>query len=171
MSMVSSAISTGRTSRWQELSELPAQLGELLTEAGLRDVGRWWQELDFFSRRQVFQLWADCVAMNEGQRIIACVEGEFVEADEIPENGVWHNDFYEYLVNHEEFFVQERKFHVCTRHPLARAAIEAGRIPRGFTCGLEENACPMKRILMAAPGKSVRLKLGFYAAERAGIHG
>jgi len=174
MSMVSSAISTGGTSRWQELSELPAQLGELLTEAGLRDVGRWWQELDLTARYEVFQLWTDCLAANEGQQIVAYVEGEFVEDEEMDSGGFWHQELYNYLVNHELHFHNENHrhfFHACTQHPLAKAAIEAGRIPSGFTCGLDENACPMKRILMAAPGKSVRLKLGFYAAERAGIHG
>jgi hypothetical protein len=147
-----------------ELAELPLQLGELLTEAGLRDVVTWWLELDFSSRRQVHQLWADCIAANAGQHIVACVEGEFVEDEEMDDGGFWHQELYNYLVNHELHFDEDHHryfFQGCTQHPLAKAAIAAGRIPSNFTCGLDATSCPMKKILAVAPGKTMRLRLGF----------
>jgi hypothetical protein len=169
MSTFLSTIAEGSRCHAEELAAVPSELGDLLVEAGLRDVRGWWQELDFDSRYQVFQLWKDCVAANEGQQIVACVEGEFIEEGSEPEE-VWHSDFYEYLVNHEEFFVQERRFHVCTQHPLARSAIEAGGIPASFNCGLSESACPMRRLLAVAQGKAFRLKLGFHAKEDDSAH-
>jgi hypothetical protein len=73
----------------------------------------------------------------------------------------WHDDYYDYLVNHEVYLFQVpgHVVHVCTAHPLAAAAARAGCIPTGFSCPLRRPDCPMERLLSCAPGKSFCVSL------------
>jgi hypothetical protein len=91
------------------------------------------------------------------------VIGRFVDAarcDEPCDDLDASDDLYEYLVNHELSFEGGRRYHICSAHPEARAALRAGRIPAGFRCPLANEACPMRAILRRAPGCDVRLSIG-----------
>jgi hypothetical protein len=146
------------------MSGLPVLLAEILEESGVRDVPEWWERLDQATREQIIQLWEDCAAEYQGQRVAAGVEG-YREEEPSDVGYFWHREFYDFLVNHELRFPEEPKFHVCTRHPLAEAAVRNGVIPAGFRCAVPEADCPMERLLKRVPGSSVRLGLGFRAVE------
>jgi hypothetical protein len=84
------------------------------------------------------------------------VVARFVEPGEVSEPA---NDFYEYLVNHEICIDDGPKYHICSAHPDARAAVGAGYIPAGFRCPRGEKECPMRSLLALCPGRDVRLSL------------
>ena len=67
----------------------------------------------------------------------------------------------EHLLEHPEIVLEASitrpTFHICTRHPVARATLASGRIPADFACPLDPTAGPMRRFLDAAPGRSLRL--------------
>jgi hypothetical protein len=68
-------------------------------------------------------------------------------------------DYYEYLVNHEISLEDGRRFHVCSAHPRARAALACGEIPANFECPFAKDGCPMRALLACAPGSAVVLSL------------
>jgi hypothetical protein len=84
------------------------------------------------------------------------VVARFVEPGEVSETA---DDFYEYLVNHEIYIDDGPKFHICTAHPDARAAVAAGHIPAAFRCPRDEGECPMRSLLDLSPGRDVHLTL------------
>jgi hypothetical protein len=145
------------------LSTLPLLLRESLADFGLEAVDRWWTELQEPARRDVIQLWEEA---NLGGRNEAYVE-VYAEDEAELNPALWHDDFYEYLVGHEAYYVDpagQRIFHVaCTRHPVARAAVQSGRIPADFACPWHEDdtACPMRTLLQRAAGRSVRLQIAW----------
>lgn len=78
-----------------------------------------------------------------------------------PQALLWHDDFYDYLVNHEVYILREQPFHICTQHPQARAAIQAGTIPADYACPLARQDCPMRSLTARFPGAALRLSLAF----------
>lgn len=143
------------------LTTLPLLLRESLADFGLEEVDRWWTELSEPSRRDVIQLWEEANLAGHAE---AYVEARAVEDEAEDYNpALWHNDFYEYLVAHEVEYMPGRVFHICTRHPVARAAVQRGRIPADFVCPWEEGdtACPMRTLLQRAQGRSVRLQIAW----------
>lgn len=136
---------------------LPTMLREALTKAGLRAIDEWWAHLDTFSRSEVLHLWNECRQTESG---LAIRVEALVASDRDEETGdFWHCDYYDYLVNHEIYLLDPPSFHICTRHPVAAAAVRAGFIPHDFTCPLQSGDCAMRRILAHSPGKSLRLRV------------
>lgn len=69
------------------------------------------------------------------------------------------DDLYEYLVGHEAYFTDGRRFHICVAHRRARAALARGLAP-DFVCPLGAAACPMRAIADAAAGAAVLFSIG-----------
>jgi len=137
-------------------------LREAMSDFGMKAVDGWWSELDERARSDVITLWEN--AGGESGCTVR-VEGRIVEEEEDARAGddaeLWHNDFYEYLVNHEFNFAQPRVFHICTQLPEARASVKAGFIPGNFRCPEANHDCPMREILEFTRGKAVRLRIAF----------
>lgn len=79
------------------------------------------------------------------------VVARFVEHEE-PEPDA---DFYEYLVNHEVFLEDSRRFHICVAHRRAREVSRRGWLRADFVCPLASHACPMRALADAAGGRHV----------------
>ena len=71
--------------------------------------------------------------------------GQQIDAETERENRLWTQQLAEYVNAHEEvgFFLQERHFHICRAHAAARAVIERGTIPAGFSCPRTAADCPL----------------------------
>ena len=88
--------------------------------------------------------------------------GRFVPHDDAWGLEDWGPDWFDYLMEHPEWveLMQPVQFHVggvCTRHPAARAALAAGHIPADFDCPFASADCPMRRLVGASGGRSLRL--------------
>ena len=85
--------------------------------------------------------------------------GRFVPHDDAWGLEEWGPDWFDHLLAHPEVVqaMVPRTFHICTRHPAARAALAAGHIPDDFTCPFASSDCPMRRLLAASPGRSLLL--------------
>lgn len=141
------------------LTPLPLLLRETMSELGMGAVDRWWEDLDESGRRDVIELWQETALTGP---VEVRVSGVFVDRDESEDSSAfWHNDFYEYLVNNEIYLLDPIQAHVCTRHPLVRAAVQTGLIPDDFECPFSDGNCPMRRLLGVKPGKSIRLGVTF----------
>jgi hypothetical protein len=70
------------------------------------------------------------------------------------------SEFYEYLVGHELYLENGRKFQICSAHPQARNALEQGRIAHDFRCPRAEAGCPLRRLLAQRPGHDCVLTFG-----------
>lgn len=148
-----------------------------LAEAERQVVDGWWRGLPAGRRRHLAML-ADpradsCAYHRELRRDgstgwygvaielrggIADDEGAGIAVE--GEDEAFPVDLYEYLVGHEITPWASRVFHVCTAHEAARAALRAGRIPASFACPFGRPECPMRRLLGAAPGRSLRREGG-----------
>lgn len=113
-------------------------------------VAAWWQALSAKERLSLRQ----CSA---SRRLV--VVGRFVEPCDDEPGRKEPSDYYEYLVNHEIYLDDGRKFFICSAHPAARNAVARGRIAARFICPREDAACPMRRLLSHATGKDLRLSL------------
>lgn len=143
---------------------LPLLLRESLVDFGLEAVDRWWTELQEPARHDVIRLWEEASFDGRNEAYVEVyVEDEASELNP----ALWHDDFYEYLVAHEAYYtdpIRGRIFHVgCTRHPMARAAVQRGRIPADFVCPWQESDtdCPMRALLRRASGRSVRFQIAW----------
>jgi hypothetical protein len=126
----------------------PASLTNRLAPPARAEVTRWWHRLTTAERRT---LGRDAGRPPRG------VVGRFVEAGEREDAPGGVTDFYEYLVNHEIFLEDGRPYHICSAHPEARAAVNAGHVPATFHCPRGIAECPMRRLLDVAPGHDLRL--------------
>ena len=142
------------------MSELPCALAE--AGEGLDDtVLVWWEALS---------------ADNQAEHAILCDlrqddffgpeadaprvrGGRFIPHDDAWGFAEWGPEWFDHLLAHPEVVqaMVPRTFHICTLHPAARAALAAGHIPTDFTCPFASAECPMRRLLAASPGHSVRL--------------
>jgi len=143
---------------------LPLLLRETMADFGMSAVDGWWADLDEPARGDVIRLWEET---SFSQPCVAQVGARFVSATE-PDHDpkLWHNDFYEYLVNHEICLLEPAPFHICTQHPAARAAVAFGFIPGDFVCPLAHLDCPMHRLLRLSSGKAVRLRITFTPSSK-----
>ncbi len=145
---------------------IPMLLRETMSDFGMKAVDGWWSELDEQARGEVIALWQDaggksgCTVRVEGR----IAEEDTSAADTGDDEALWHNDFYEYLVNHELSFAEPRVFHICTQLAEARASAKAGFIPGNFRCPEANHDCPMREILEFTRGKAVRLRIAFTPA-------
>lgn len=128
----------------------PAMLARGLSASEERELARWWQKLSVAERRSL---------RRHPGGAPAGVVARFVDAEAAENESDQNVDFYEYLVNHELWLEDGRKFHICSAHPQARALLAAGKIPSEFACPRSEASCPMRALLGAANGASVRLTL------------
>ncbi len=122
----------------------PAMLRKGLSPKQRTEAERWWASLAGAQRRSLGL-----------PRERTLVVGRFVEPGE-PDEGT-NDDLYEYLVNHELWLEDGRRYHICTAHEGARKVLARGRIPGAFRCPRGERACPMRAIVDAAGGRDVRL--------------
>lgn len=138
---------------------IPELLREAMSDFGMTAVEAWWTDLSEPARLDVIELWR---TTSFDQRSVACVEAHPVSAhlsDDHP--SYWHNDFYEYLINHEVYLIEEPGPHVCTQHPTARAAARTGFIPSTFSCPFAHRDCPMRQLLQLSGHQSPQLRLAF----------
>lgn len=131
-------------------------------------LAQWLHHLSADARAEVAALFderLDDVALarvDDGDAFAALpivLAGTLIETDEEGSPGAWHQDFYEYAADQKYVFIGERTFHICTREASARAALRRGLIPATFACSAKNPHCPMRRILAAFPGHSVKLAL------------
>lgn len=98
------------------------------------DVRRWWRELSVSDRESL---------RIPRTRLMA----RFAEVD--PEDD--ETDLYDWIVGHDLAFIQPRVFHICTRHVFVELA-------PSFTCPFADSRCPMRVMLDACPGRSIRFR-------------
>ena len=146
---------------------MPMLLHDALEDGGVRDIDSWWCRLDESSQSGLIDLWDSCVSrMAIHPSDIECefemrVVATATDPDSDTFEGFWNHDFYDYLVNHESYYFEEQKFHVCTSQPEARRAIESGLIPSDHVCPLDSTSCPMLEALRRSGGRSLRLGITF----------
>ena len=92
-------------------------------------VRRWWFELSVRDRESL---------RIPRSRLLA----RFVEVD--PEDD--SADLYEWIVAHDLAYLDERTFHICTRHVFIE-------LSPSFACPFAESKCPMRAMLDACPGR------------------
>ncbi|MHA3771777.1 hypothetical protein ACXR0O_09605 [Verrucomicrobiota bacterium sgz303538] len=142
---------------------MPLLFCEAMSSLGEDMINAWWAGLDEGARADVVEFWYNS---TNGQPAIATVVGRVNPVNETAEREFWHNDFYEYLINHELYFVEPRPFHVCTEHHIARQAVRSGYINGDFQCPLGRETCPMRTILHYTCGQSISLSLAFEPLHR-----
>jgi len=69
----------------------------------------------------------------------------------------WTDDLREYVQTREGlvFHLEDRTFHICRSHPLARTVIETGVSAANFECPRAE--CPFAAASRCAGGRAVQL--------------
>jgi hypothetical protein len=154
-----------------EASALPLLFKDALESLGMKSVDEWWLGLRESEQEGMLDLWSDCQtpgvtsSPRSGQRMVARFEGYF--DDDLDGQPVfWHDDFYEFLVNHEEYVFREIPFHVCFRQPEALAAIKAGEIRPDFQCPLHDTGCPMMQSPAITRGSSMKITLRFAPPDK-----
>src|SRR5262245_3850838 len=128
----------------------PAMLTRGLSAPQWQEFDQWWKSLAAPDR--------DSLRQHVGRAPVGVV-ARFVEAGRLEDDADENLDLYEYLVNHELWSEDGRRFHICSAHPEARALLSRGWVPAGFQCPRAEAACPMRVLLSAANGHDVRLSL------------
>ena len=88
--------------------------------------------------------------------------GRFIPHDDAWGLEDWGPDWFDHLMEHPELVTMWevaslRTFHLCTRHPTARATLAAGHIPADFACPFASADCPMRKLVDATSGSSLRL--------------
>jgi len=131
-------------------AKAPAMLTRGLSTPQRWEFDQWWKTLGDNDRYALRQ---------HAGRPPAGVTARFIDGEPLDDDGDENVDFYEYLVNHELWLEDGRKFHICSAHPEARARLRCGRIPATFQCPLASAACPMRALLNAANGSHVQLAL------------
>lgn len=130
----------------------------------------WWATLNEQSRTEFLQLWD---TRSDDTGLYGTVDDGKIEWHELPielrgmpidtENDVEHKQFkqqlLEYISNHEDvqFFLVDKRLHICRSHSGAREVIRSGFLPSSFVCPASDEGCPMRQILSACPGQSVLL--------------
>ncbi|GAB5549606.1 MAG: hypothetical protein RLO52_20355 [Sandaracinaceae bacterium] len=132
-------------------------------------VKRWWESLDDDAREALRALddpRRDDVALAWDEERGAFealpieVVGRFVDPEDARDDALARQQLLEYVNAHPEleFFLRERRFHICRAHAAARSVLRSGVIPAGFECPLRERSCPFERALAQGEG-SVTLAL------------
>ncbi|MFV8752779.1 hypothetical protein ACNOYE_19720 [Nannocystaceae bacterium ST9] len=154
---------------------IPAELVEGLPP-GQHDKARaWWESLTPGAQTEFGRLWdsrSEDTALHgitregeiEWHELPIELRGEIVDEQDLADQAdeaQAHQDLLEYICGHEEihFFLTERSFHLCRAHARAREVVRAGWLPSGFECPLADANCPMRRVLVASAGKSLRLRV------------
>jgi hypothetical protein len=128
---------------------VPATWTRQLSRAESSAVKSWWENLDSEARRTLATRRANPPLV---------LFGRFVDAD-ATDDPTQPDDFYEYLVAHEVYLDDGRRFHICRAHEHARAAVSSKRLPATFVCPLDRGTCPMRKLLEEEPGRDLCLSL------------
>ncbi|MFK8001664.1 MAG: hypothetical protein AB8H86_18870 [Polyangiales bacterium] len=133
---------------------------------------QWWRDLREEDKRELEALWdrraerldwsrEDGAYNAVPVRLLGKVDDADTEGAADAEDAEYiSTQLLEFILNHEDivFFLEERTFHICRRHPLARTTLRHGRIPKGFRCEKAGEDCPLRRISRAA-GRRIRFRL------------
>jgi len=100
---------------------------------------------------------ADLAAWREESFVLVGVP---VEVEELNEAAMWTDELREYVQTREDlvFHLEERSYHICRAHPLARVVVETGVIAPDFACPRGE--CPFAAASRCAGGRAVQLVAG-----------
>ena len=140
------------------MTTIPELFRDALQSSSILNVDDWWGNLDDAARREAVSFWESVASPYIVGFHIEAYPEEDTE-DEESKAGYWHNDFYEYLINHEVRWFEEPIYHICHRTSCAETAIRRGVIPSSFDCPIGDRDCLMKKILDRAGGKGVRLRI------------
>lgn len=129
---------------------LPRALGRRVPAAERSKVESWWKSLDSSAKRSL-----------RGRELNAAIElrGRFLDPEDAVENEMWRLDLIEYINNHPElrFHLEERKFHICRAHAVAREVIRTGVVPGAFVCPVRNAACPFEAASKLGDGRPLVL--------------
>jgi hypothetical protein len=146
------------------LDQLPLDLTSPLPAAGRDVASAWWAGLSSANQEEVAALYdprQDCFFGPTDTGAPRVVGGRFVPHDDAWGFADWGPGWFDHLMEHPEVMLADvvvmRTFHICTRHPAARAVAAAGCLPADFVCPLESTGCPMRRLLDAVPDRSLQL--------------
>lgn len=140
------------------MSAFDPSRGRARTAAERAAVQAWWDGLDPVAREECRALWrGERRAAWDGVVVVPEVEG----AEEDVEDARGRRDLLEYILNHDvAFFLDAQTYRICRRHPIARAVVSTGYVPRSFVCPLGHRAaCPIEQLRTAARGGVVRLRI------------
>jgi hypothetical protein len=155
------------------MHDVPDDLLRDLDAEARHETRAWWATLDDDARLEFVRCWdarSDDTALHgvchdgqiEWHALPLELRGRIVDEEDRIDDRLARQQLLEFVNNQPEiqFFLVERKFHICRSHVAATACLRSGVIPRGFRCPAGEEACPMARILAAAGGRSVELVPG-----------
>lgn len=138
---------------------------------------QWWRELREDDKRELEALWdrrAERLEWNRSGGTFEQVPVRLVgkamgaqDAADAEDAEYISTQLLEFILGHEDivFFLEERTFHICRRHPLAHSTLRQGFIPKGFQCVQAGARCPLRRISRAAGGERVRFRLELASDE------
>jgi hypothetical protein len=135
---------------------VPAAFMNGLSSREVEAVAMWWQGLTPEARRTL--KWRRATPP-------LVLLGRFVDAEPGDDEASHPSDFYEYLVGHEIYLDDGRRFHICRAHERARAALARGRIHAAFACPLRHENCPLRRLLELRTGRDLRVSLSWHEGE------
>ncbi len=151
--------------------EIPKDLLANLSSEDIEKTVAWWRGLSREAQLEFVQCWdarTDDTALHgvsrdgdiEWHELPIELRGRLMDDEDRVDDRLARRQLLDFVNNQEEiqFFLVDRKFHICRSHPGARACLKSGVIPKGFRC--ERGAvddCPMMKILDAANGRSVEL--------------
>lgn len=152
---------------------IPAALLDGLSDAQRSKTLAWWDTLTATAQAEFCRLWdarSEDTALYgitrageiEWHELPIELRGEFVDPQDLVDEHEAYQSLLEYHCsgnNDARVFLTARLFHLCRSHAAARAVIAGGRLPHDFACPLADASCPMRAVLAAAPGKSLRLRV------------
>lgn len=132
----------------------PKRLLRTLSAAQRDEVAAWWRSLDENARHEL----GAAPSRSGSDEPEMVLQGRPVDPQEQAENEQWTAQLREYVNGHEvPFFMEEKRFHICRAHRIAREVTETGVLPAAFSCPLEQAACPFAAALSLHPGCAVHL--------------
>lgn len=113
--------------------------------------------------RAAFVRWRRTLSPRERAGLAGYREESFVlvgvpvDPEALDDVAMWTDELREYVQAREDlvFHVEERRYHICRAHPLARGVIETGVIAAGFAC--PRGGCPFAAASRCAGGRAVQL--------------
>jgi hypothetical protein len=142
-----------------------------LDEEEVARTMRWWATLSEDARLEFVQMWdartddtALCGTSDNGSitwhEVPIELRGALIDEENDREHKQAKSQLLEYISNHEDiqFFLLEKRFHICRAHTAARDVIRGGMLRADFECPVDEASCPMRAILNACPGRSIALR-------------
>lgn len=159
------------------MDELPADILVAVPADALPAVERWWRALSDAERHSASEQWDErrethlfspqadeTGAEDTWEQVPAVTGGRFVPRDDARREYKhdWFDDWYEYVVGHEEVFVLARfavfrTFHICQIERAAQRVLAAGCLGTDFRCPRDASACPLHHVQAVAPKRAMYL--------------